>query len=106
SDGPDNYQHLYIYGNSSHQRPDKYMLLGDQIKPSQRLKEFRCETCMKTFTLKNNLHQHMKIHTGVKRHVCPVCSRGFQRSTHLKGHLLRVHPEFNSEGHCQRPLDS
>ena len=46
----------------------------------------QCEICAKSFTSKENLQQHMDIHTGIKPRRCDVCQLSFTTSTKLKIH--------------------
>ena len=46
-----------------------------------------CEQCKKTFRKKNNLMNHMAIHTNERSFKYPQCQRSFKLSYKLKRHL-------------------
>ncbi|CAH1778184.1 unnamed protein product [Owenia fusiformis] len=46
----------------------------------------QCHLCMKVFSRKGNLVQHLKIHTGARPHKCDVCNKTFIRNSHLREH--------------------
>lgn len=50
---------------------------------------FLCRQCLTTFSLSCNLRRHMKLHTGVRPHVCDACQSSFSRSTDLKIHMRK-----------------
>ncbi|XP_064080296.1 longitudinals lacking protein, isoforms A/B/D/L-like isoform X27 [Macrobrachium nipponense] len=55
-----------------------------------------CATCGKTFRGRNrqqNLQQHMLTHTGERPFACPHCDYTARQKPHMKGHILRLHPE-------------
>lgn len=48
-----------------------------------------CHICLHTFTAKNNLVRHIRLHTGYKPYKCTICSVSFTRRDDLKGHILK-----------------
>ncbi|XP_023240166.1 zinc finger protein 808-like [Centruroides sculpturatus] len=48
----------------------------------------QCPTCGKTFSTKQNLQRHMRIHTDEKPFKCNICERHFSDETNLRRHLL------------------
>ena len=77
-------------------------------------KHFDCQECGKSFTRKDHLKRHNlnihgqkeislpkkceneasnvdHVHGDVKKHICQTCGNAFNRSDHLKRHVLNVH---------------
>ena len=50
---------------------------------------YSCSICFRTFTAKNNMKRHIRLHTGQKPYKCPHCPLTFARRDDLKGHKLR-----------------
>ena len=50
-----------------------------------------CTVCSSTFTQAGSLRHHMTIHSGERRHVCPLCCRRFRAADKLRAHCLAVH---------------
>lgn len=50
----------------------------------------RCEFCNKSFSVKENLSVHRRIHTKERPYKCEVCSRAFEHSGKLHRHM-RIH---------------
>ncbi|XP_065350666.1 gastrula zinc finger protein XlCGF8.2DB-like [Cloeon dipterum] len=51
---------------------------------------FNCLVCNKGFKRTDNLKQHLVIHSGENKHVCPECGKAFTQ----KGNMIRHHPQF------------
>ena len=62
---------------------------------------YRCATCGKGYTRLSHYNDHCDTHTGVKRNVCPACSKQFTFKSCLKTHVLRYHP--NEAAHILQP---
>lgn len=50
---------------------------------------YACNFCYRSFTAKNNLKRHVRLHTGSRPYRCTQCSQTFARRDDLKGHQLR-----------------
>ncbi|CAH1975579.1 unnamed protein product [Acanthoscelides obtectus] len=59
-------------------------------KPPEDPAELECATCLKTFTTKQAVKLHQRIHLGEKSFLCNVCGKGFLRKNHLEVHT-RIH---------------
>ena len=54
------------------------------------VKPFQCDTCGRRFTQKSTLRRHNMIHTNEKPHKCSTCSAAFTRKVDLENHM-RIH---------------
>lgn len=52
-------------------------------------KNYKCETCEKTFISPHKLKRHEKIHSTVREFKCHVCQKEFVQKVHLTKHLLQ-----------------
>ena len=50
---------------------------------------FTCLVCLATFTSRNNMKRHIRLHTGVKPYSCHKCPESFSRNDDFKRHLLK-----------------
>ena len=58
----------------------------------EKLSRYRCDTCGKGVMDHSRYLDHIVTHTGVRRHVCPICHMYFTYKSSLKDHVLRAHP--------------
>lgn len=63
---------------------------------SQNISESRCHVCLKQLSSKQNLKQHLNIHTGEKPYKCnfPGCVNSYRHASQLSNHRL-LHQELN-----------
>ncbi|CAH1777392.1 unnamed protein product [Owenia fusiformis] len=61
-------------------------------------RNYKCHTCLKTFTKKCNLQYHTNIHTGERPYKCGVCNQGFSAPGSLRTHK-KLHVRKLSEKH-------
>lgn len=47
-----------------------------------------CLQCGKSFSAKETLNRHVKVHTGERPHKCTFCSKSFIQSTQLRAHMF------------------
>eukprot|EP01083_Nonionella_stella_P178865 633239_1 len=61
----------------------------------ERIRKFSCESCDKTFTLKNNLKRHISdVHDYIRKFKCDSCDKNFSRKSTLKQHVNEVHEQI------------
>ena len=68
--------------------------------------KFKCpykDICDQVCKSRQNLRNHICLHTGERPYVCDICGRGFIQQTQWKRHML-LHPEMNGQNckHCYR----
>lgn len=54
---------------------------------------FICNICGKSFTMKGNLTDHVKLHQGIYRYKCDICGKGFRSKMHYEGHM-NTHTDY------------
>ncbi|KAH9403512.1 hypothetical protein TYRP_015406 [Tyrophagus putrescentiae] len=63
-----------------------------------------CPHCDQSFPYPSLLERHKLVHTGVREHLCPLCSKSFNRKSTLTEHHKRVHevekPKRDKETVC------
>ncbi|XP_041375767.1 zinc finger protein ZFAT-like [Gigantopelta aegis] len=60
------------------------------VEKQDRLGEFSCKTCDKTFNRLRYLRKHMQVHRIEKKHLCDECGKSFKTRSYLISHH-RVH---------------
>ena len=59
---------------------------------------YTCFVCLNTFTSRNNMTRHIRIHSGTKPYSCPRCPERFTRKDDVKRHILRH--DYNKQFRC------
>ena len=54
---------------------------------------FQCTYCNNRFKSKNNLRQHIRLHTGERPYVCNICNETFVQMSSLQHHKAKKHRE-------------
>lgn len=81
--------------NNEHIQPS---LIEDSVattKKGKPSKTHRCKVCHKSFSTKNTLKTHYRIHTGERPFRCKECAQCFIQATSLKWHLKTRHVDVN-----------
>uniref|UniRef100_A0A1B6IUI3 C2H2-type domain-containing protein n=1 Tax=Homalodisca liturata TaxID=320908 RepID=A0A1B6IUI3_9HEMI len=62
------------------------------------IKPFRCtfHKCKASFTVKDKLIRHMKIHEKEAKHFCPICKKPYTTTATLNIHLENVHSSLKA----------
>lgn len=67
---------------------------------SESCKKFECDECMKTFSKKNNLNDHILAkHSNTKKYVCSICKKSFSYKQSFNRHM-NVHKVATSVYSC------
>ena len=60
---------------------------------------FKCNQCVKSFTRKDALTRHVKIHNTVQVvHSCGLCAKTFSRKDNLRTHEKKTHGLVHAQG--------
>ena len=70
--------------------------MNDFSRNMQNKQVYSCELCYKTFSNKNSLANHNKIHEG--KTTCPVCNKIFGSKSNLNTHIKNSHKDLIDEG--------
>lgn len=58
-----------------------------KMHPVRKSRQFSCDLCVATFTVKEAIAQHMSIHKG-KKFLCNVCNKLFANDYKLTEHTM------------------
>lgn len=75
---------------------DKHHLKVHTERHHLKLKDHYCQICSKAFYAKDDLTNHLRIHTGEKPFKCSVCDKGFSHRSHRLRHERQIH-EFSRQ---------
>ena len=67
--------------------------------------EFICDICNKSFTRKENLTRHKKIHADIRPHSCDICDKSFRQKNELAYHKSRNVYYLYKHNLFHNPLD-
>ena len=71
------------------------------VKKTDRMKEFQCNLCRKTFTRSSFLHRHIKTsHDSIKPFQCKTCYKSYNLKGTLKIHMKTVHEDVKATHKC------
>ena len=59
--------------------------------------DFGCPFCEKQTTKSKAMKEHIRIHTGERPYICPVCNFTFSYSSNYYKHIRTKHPTFSGE---------
>lgn len=60
------------------------------MKSHSNLKSYMCNICGKTLATRNGIYVHMKVHNGIKNHVCH-CGTKYVTAGQLASHVKHIH---------------
>ena len=87
----------YIWGTTSRQfMMDKEIINVILVEAHQdspwRAKNYKCDSCGKSFTSAGYLKMHINVvHEGHRNHKCDSCGNSFTQSGPLKNHIKTIH---------------
>ena len=67
-------------------------LSGNTWSSPWKSKQFSCDICLKSFSNKNSLQNHLGVHKG--KTLCPICNKHLSTVSNLKAHMAHKHPGF------------
>ncbi|CAG9323750.1 unnamed protein product [Blepharisma stoltei] len=70
-----------------------------------KVKKFKCETCKKILSTKQNLREHMKIHDGIKPFSCNHCGKSYRQASQAIIHQ-RIHSKDGMNNIAVNAIDT
>ena len=62
-----------------------------------KVKAYKCDICMKKFSLKGGLVEHFRIHLGEKPYGCAECGKWYTKSSIRCRHIRECHKNLSKE---------
>eukprot|EP01084_Bolivina_argentea_P225041 380396_1 len=61
---------------------------------SQSRNKYKCDVCFKSFSIKNNMIMHRRIHSGTNpyQYVCTICHISYKTKVEKNNHMKKLHP--------------
>ncbi|XP_053622869.1 zinc finger protein 607-like [Plodia interpunctella] len=69
----------------------KQRLVAHKRVHSEHKHTYGCQLCGKQFSTHSNRQRHMFIHTGLKPFKCEMCGKGFKHASEKRAHITYVH---------------
>lgn len=66
----------------------KYHNSNNQMSLQTEAKQYKCETCAKSFGLKEQLEIHCKEHAGLQKYHCNICGKALSHLQSMRRHKL------------------
>jgi uncharacterized Zn-finger protein len=83
---------IFICNECGMQLQSQTELNKHMLQTHENVKPFECSLCDMTFYELSSKNRHEKEHAGLKPFRCYICSFEFTRTSNLRAHLLKVHP--------------
>uniref|UniRef100_A0A6P7FM01 Zinc finger protein 501-like isoform X1 n=1 Tax=Diabrotica virgifera virgifera TaxID=50390 RepID=A0A6P7FM01_DIAVI len=68
-----------------------YKVLHEHKKIHSGVRPYKCPHCPKDFLCSTSLKIHIRVHTGETPYICKICNKGFRRAGYLTVHKRNAH---------------
>lgn len=62
--------------------------IGEFIDQESGLKKYVCPFCSRQSNSERVIRRHLPVHTGERRYFCVICDKGFKRAAHMRNHMV------------------